>query len=148
MCHYPDKSFHNKSQFQIYQSLSWQLVNLKEKHFIINTNAQHWLCTQIFLTSLLKLDLPYLTQSKMFPDYSAFSLIRAGWHEEGHPAIKNSLQYPWLMAILPLVVELTLVKCPVISFHASAAEVSAYNNISVKALGSRYMYSLTNLNVC
>ena len=42
------------------------------------------------------------------------SLIRASWCEEGHPATKNTIQYPWvdnwLMAIFPLVVELNLVK--------------------------------------
>ena len=42
---------------------------------------------------------------KKFRDSSLSSLIRAGWCEEGHPTTKN-----WLMAIVPLVVELTLVK--------------------------------------
>ena len=52
---------------------------------------------------------------KRYPDSSVSSLIQIGWGEEGHPATKNLLQYPWvdnwLMAIFPLVVELTLVKC-------------------------------------
>ena len=31
---------------------------------------------------------------KRFPDSSVSSLILVGWCEEGHPATKNSLQYP------------------------------------------------------
>ena len=52
---------------------------------------------------------------KRFPDSGFFHLMRAGWFEEGLPATENSLQYPWvdnwLMAIFPLLNELTRVKC-------------------------------------
>ena len=45
---------------------------------------------------------------KRFLDSSVSSLIQAGWCEEGHPATKNSLQYPWVDGDFPLVVELNL----------------------------------------
>ena len=52
---------------------------------------------------------------KRFPDSGVSSLIWTGWCGGAYPAIKTSLQYPWvknwLMAIFPLVVKLNLIKC-------------------------------------
>ena len=59
-------------------------------HSILCFNAYYSIFTAYSRTEA-EIQLPL----KRFSDSSVFSLIRAGWCEEGHPATKNSLQHPW-----------------------------------------------------